>query len=399
MHRRYKGKIEVRPKVPVDGHLHVWYTPGVAEAVKAIRENPDEVFELTWRWNTVAVVSDGTRVLGLGNVGPEAALPVMEGKTLLFKYYGGVDAVPIVHRARDPEKFIDFVKTIEPSFGGINLEDISSPKCFYILDRLREELEIPVWHDDQQGTAAVSLAALINAFKYVGKDMKKAKIVLFGAGAANFALFRLLQAYGVPARNVIVVDSKGPITLEREELKGTYKWEIAEQAGYAKDIEDAFKGADAVVAASKPGPGTIKKEWVQLMNKDAIVFALANPIPEIHPDEAREAGAKVVATGRSDFPNQVNNSLVFPALFRGVLSVRARKITDGIVLKAVEALASYSERYFDQGLIIAPMSDREVFVHEAVEVGVEAMREGVARRRVPKEELESEVRELIGVKK
>lgn len=395
MHRRYRGKIETRAKVPVKGNLHVWYTPGVAEASKAIKENPDESFELTWRWNTVAIVSDGTRVLGLGDIGPEAALPVMEGKALLFKYYGGVDAIPIVHREKDPDRFIELVKALEPSFGGINLEDISSPKCFYILDRLREELNIPVWHDDQQGTAAVSLAALINAFKFVGKDIKKAKIVLFGAGAANFALFRFLKAYGVDPKNIIVIDSKGPITPEREELRGTYKWEIAESAGYAKSIEDAFKGADAVVAASKPGPGTIKKEWIKLMANDAIVFALANPVPEILPDEAKEAGAKVVATGRSDFPNQVNNSLVFPALFRGVLSVGARKITDSIVMAAVEALAKHSERYFEKGLIIAPMDDEEVFVKEAVAVGMKAIEEGLARRKISKEELEREVREIL----
>ncbi|MCE4613232.1 MAG: NADP-dependent malic enzyme [Desulfurococcales archaeon] len=402
LHTFYKGKIEVLPKVPVRGmdDFSIWYTPGVAEASRAIHREPDLSFELTSRWNTIAVVSDGTRVLGLGNVGPEAAYPVMEGKALLFKYLGGVDAVPIVHRKRDLEEFLDLLKALEPSFGGINLEDIESPKCFTLLDRARSELGIPVWHDDQQGTAAATLAGLINAFKLVGKDLKKSRIVLFGAGAANIALYRVLKTYGVPPANMVVLDSKGVLHPDRDDIdklmiSNPHKYKIAVETmggglGPSSGLEEALKGADAIVAASRPGPGVIKKEWIASMEQDAIVFAEANPVPEIWPWEAREAGARIVATGRSDFPNQVNNSLIFPSVFRGVLDVRARTITDEMLIAAAEELARYAEeKGLREDYIIPRMEEWEVYPRVAAATAYKAVEQGVARATITyKEELE-----------
>lgn len=412
-HRRFAGKIEVMPKVPVRGleDFATWYTPGVAEVSLRIAKKPDDSFELTSRWNTVAIVTDGTRVLGLGDVGPEAALPVMEGKSLIFKYLGGVDAFPIVHRKRGLDEFVDLVRSIEPSFGGVNLEDIESPKCFYLLDRLREELEIPVWHDDQQGTAAATLAGLINAFEVVGKDMRRSRIVLLGAGAANIALYRLLRAYGVPPTNIVVLDSRGVLHPEREDIdrllyRNKYKYEIAIETGGGglppgAQTSEALEGADALVAASRPGPGVVKPEWVASMNKDAIVFALANPTPEIWPDEAKNAGARVVATGRSDLPNQVNNALVFPGVFRGSLDVRARRITDSMVIAAAEALARYArEEGLSEDGILPPLSDWRVHPRVAAAVAAKAVEEGVARRPLTyNEELERATRIIESTRK
>ena len=409
MHKKYRGKIEVVPKVPVKGSedLSIWYTPGVAEPAKVIAGSGSDLsFDLTWRWNAVAVISDGSRVLGLGDIGPEAALPVMEGKALLFKYFGGVDAIPLVVREKDVEKFIRIVKALEPSFGGINLEDISSPKCFEILDRLRNELEIPVWHDDQQGTALIVLAALINAFKVVGKDLKSSRIVLLGLGAANYSVLRFLEIYGVDLGHVIVVERPGIGILHsshpmlNEFKKDHPHWYYAalhtNSERITGDPENAFKGADAVIAASKPGPGTLKEEWIKLMNDKAIVFALANPIPEISPEKALKAGAKVVATGRPDYPNQVNNSLGFPAMFRGALTVRARKITNGMCMAAAEALAKYAEnRGLSEQYVIPRMEEIDALRAEAVAVAVQAIEEGVARKRLSRDEVEKEIFELI----
>lgn len=411
LHREYAGKIMIKPKVPIRSRedLSVWYTPGVAEPARKIAEDgPDLSFDLTWRWNTVAVVSDGTRVLGLGDIGPEAALPVMEGKALLFKHFGGVDAVPIVVREKDPEEFIRLVKALEPSFGGVNLEDISSPKCFYILGRLREELNIPVWHDDQQGTALIVLAALINAFKLVGKNVRKARIVLYGMGAANYAVMRFLKAYGADLGNIIVVERPGIGILSmnhpkleefKERMPHWYDAALTtNKDGIEGGPEEAFKNADAVIAASKPGPGTIKKEWVSLMADNAIVFSLANPVPEILPDEAKEAGARIIATGRSDYPNQVNNSLGFPAVFRGALTVGARKITDGMCMAAAEALAKYAEeKGLREDYIIPSMNEKEALFQEAVAVAHEAIREGMARKKYGQEELRQRIREHMGL--
>jgi len=411
LHRSFKGKITIKPKVPVNGKddLSIWYTPGVAgPSRQIIEEGPDKSFELTWRWNTVAVVSDGTRVLGLGDIGPEAALPVMEGKALLFKVFGGVDAIPIVAREKDPDKLIEFVKKIEPSFGGINLEDISSPKCFYVLRRLREELNIPVWHDDQQGTALIVLAALINAFKAVGKELRKGRIVLYGFGAANYAILNFLKMYGVDLGNVLVVERPGIGILSRthpelesfkQKMPHWYEASlITNREGLLGGPEKAFTGADAVIAASKPGPGTIKKEWIKLMSDNPIVFSLANPVPEINPFEAKSAGAKIVATGRSDYPNQVNNSLGFPAMFRGALTVGARKITDGMCMAAAEALARYAERKgLSEEYIIPTMDEREALFEEAVAVAEKAISEGVARISFSRDELRERIREHMGL--
>ncbi|MEM4576642.1 MAG: NADP-dependent malic enzyme [Candidatus Nezhaarchaeales archaeon] len=407
LHREYRGKIEVVPKVPITklDDFSIWYTPGVAAPCRRIfEENGDLSFEYTCRWNYAAVVSDGTRVLGLGDVGPEAALPVMEGKSLLFKYLGGVDAVPIILRERDPDKLVYIVKSLEPSFGAINLEDIESPKCFYILERLQEILEIPVWHDDQQGTALVNIAALISALKVVGKKMNEIKITLIGTGAANVALYKYLKAVGVNPKNIVAVDSKGILhsnrsDLERLRIENPWKYAIAVESngeGVTGGIREAMRGADVVVAASTPGPGVIKKEWVREMNKDAIVFAEANPVPEIWPWEAKEGGARIVATGRSDFPNQINNSLGFPAVFRGILTVRAKKMVDEMFVAAAYALAGYAEeKGIHEEYVIPRMDEEEAYVREAIAVARKAIELGLSRRTLGRSELENEIRELV----
>ena len=406
LHPFYRGKIEVVPKARIRdfNDFAIWYTPGVAEPCKDIQKNPEKVFEHTNKGNFVAVISDGTRILGLGDIGPEAGLPVMEGKALLFKYLGGVDAFPIMLRTKDPHEFIRTVKILEPTFGGINLEDIAQPKCFYILDTLRKEMNIPVWHDDQQGTAAVTLAGLINALKIVGKKMSEAKIVFVGAGAANIAGARIIMKAGAKPENIIMVDSKGILRKDREDIheleqKSHEKWCMAMNTNPEKrrgGIPEALEGADVLIGASKPGPGTIKPEWIKKMAKDAIVFAAANPVPEIWPWEAKEAGARIVATGRSDFPNQVNNSLGFPGIFRGALDVMAKTITDEMCIEAAKELAKVAE---DNGLhedyIIPNMDQWEVFPREAVAVGMKAIEQGVARRTVSREELYKEAEEKI----
>ena len=406
LHPFYRGKIEVVPKARIRdfNDFAIWYTPGVAEPCKDIQKNPEKVFEHTNKGNFVAVISDGTRILGLGDIGPEAGLPVMEGKALLFKYLGGVDAFPIMLRTKDPHEFIRTVKILEPTFGGINLEDIAQPKCFYILDTLRKEMNIPVWHDDQQGTAAVTLAGLINALKIVGKKISEAKIVFVGAGAANIAGSRIIMKAGAKPENIIMVDSKGILRKDREDIheleqKSHEKWCMAMNTNPEKrrgGIPEALEGADVLIGASKPGPGTIKPEWIKKMAKDAIVFAAANPVPEIWPWEAKEAGARIVATGRSDFPNQVNNSLGFPGIFRGALDVMAKTITDEMCIEAAKELAKVAE---DNGLhedyIIPNMDQWEVFPREAVAVGMKAIEQGVARRTVSREELYKEAEEKI----
>jgi len=406
LHREYRGKIEVVPKVPVKSleDFAIWYTPGVAEPSKAISKAPDLSFTLTSRWNMLAVVTDGTRVLGLGNIGPEASYPVMEGKALLFKYLGGVDAIPMPIRARGAEEFISIVKSIEPAFGGINLEDIESPRCFHILERLRKELSIPVWHDDQQGTATAILAGLINALKLVGKKISEAAIAFIGAGASNIAAANIIIKYGARPGNIVLVDSKGILHSERDDMdklmfENPWKYELAikTNADLRKGgIREALRGVDVVIAASRPGPGIIRKEWVEEMNKDPIVFALANPVPEIWPWEAREAGAKIVATGRSDFPNQINNSLVFPSMFRGVLSVGARAITDEMIITFAETLASYAEKKgLREDYIIPTMEEWEAFIETAVAVGAKAMELGISRFTLTREELLDDIRETI----
>ena len=406
LHSFYHGKMQTVPRCCVRdfNDFAIWYSPGVAEPCKAIKADKEKVYEYTNKWNTVAVISDGTRVLGLGDIGPEAAMPVMEGKALLFKYLGGVDAVPICLDTKDPEEFIDTVKILQPCYGGINLEDIANPKCFYILDRLRKEANIPIWHDDQQGTAAVTLAGLINALKIVGKKKENAKVAIIGIGAANVAIMRLMITDGFKPENMIVVDSKGTLhsdrhDLEEEQKKNPYKWDLCVRTNPDKrkgSIPEALQGMDISISLSKPGPGVILPEWVKAMAKDSILFACANPTPEIWPWEAKEAGARIVATGRSDFPNQVNNSTGFPAIFRGTLDVRAKTITDEMCLAAAYELAQCAE---DRGIsddnIVPTMAEWEVFIREAVAVGMKAQEQGVARIKATREELAKRAEEMI----
>ena len=403
LHPFYRGKIETTPKCEIRDFqdFAVWYSPGVAAPCKEIAQNRELVYSYTNKWNTVAVVSDGTRVLGLGDIGPEAGLPVMEGKALLFKYLGGVDAFPICLGTKDPDEIIAAVKWIQPSFGGVNLEDIEQPKCFYVLERLREEAEIPVWHDDQQGTAAVTVAGLVNALKLVGKDIDKVNIAMIGAGAANIRTAWLIIAAGADPGKIVMCDTKGTLHKGRTELAKTHKekWELAQRTnerGIDGQIPDAMRGADVVIALSKPGPDVIHPEWVRSMAKDPIVFACANPVPEIWPWDAAEAGAAVVATGRSDFPNQVNNSLGFPAIFRGTLDVRAKTITDEMCLAAALELARCAEdRGLSRDYIIPTMEEWEVYPREAAAVGTKAIEQGVARLPLTWDELYKNAEAMI----
>jgi malate dehydrogenase (oxaloacetate-decarboxylating) len=396
LHPLYRGKLEVTPKCAIRScdDFSIWYTPGVAAPCRDIAQHPEMVFAHTNKANFIAIVSDGTRVLGLGDIGPHAALPVLEGKAILFKYLGGVDAFPICLATKDPEPIIQACKWLEPSFGGINLEDIAKPKCFYILDRLRKEMTIPVWHDDQQGTAAVTLAGLINSLKIVGKRKQEARIALIGVGAANVAVQRVLIATGFPPANMIMVDSRGILHKGREDLrapKNQFKWEICKKINPENrtgGIAEALRGADVCIALAKSGPAVIKPEWVEAMAKDAIVFACANPVPEIWPWEAKQAGARIVATGRSDFPNQVNNSLGFPGIFRGVIDVAATTITDEMCIAAAEELAGCAEsKGLSEERILPTMDDWEVYPREAAAVGLKAMAQGVARKTLTKNEL------------
>jgi malate dehydrogenase (oxaloacetate-decarboxylating) len=415
MHPYYRGKMQTVPRCVVRNFddLAIWYSPGVAAASRGIQADITKVYDYTCKWNTIAVISDGTRVLGLGDIGPEAAMPVMEGKALLFKYLGGVDAVGICLDTKDPQEIIRTVKILQPSFGGVNLEDISSPKCFYILDTLRRECRIPIWHDDQQGTATVTLAGIVNALKVVGKDKKTAKVTMIGIGAANIAVIRLLMADGFKPENMLVVDSKAILSAERKDIEekqseNPYKWDLAIRTNpdhKAGGIVQALEGADVVISLSKSGPDTIKPEWLKKMAKNGIGFFCANPIPEIWPWDAKEAGLRVVATGRSDFPNQVNNSIGFPGIFRGVLDVRAKTITDEMCLAAAYELAKYAEeRGINEDHIVPTMDDWPVFVREATAVGMKAIEQGVAMKQVTREELYrtseriiTEARETISV--
>ena len=360
LHEEYKGKIStsLRDKGELDrDKLSAYYSPGVGAVSKAIYENSNLLPKYTWTNNLVAVISDGSAVLGLGDVGPKAAMPVMEGKALLFKHFAGIDSVPIVLDVHDSEEIIKTVKAIASSFGAINLEDISAPKCFEIESRLKEELDIPVFHDDQHGTAIVVLAGLINAMKVVNKDLKTAKIVVIGAGAAGTAIIKLLNLYG--NNSILAVDSKGIISDYREDLnqeKQNLKAYI--RTDVSGTLEDAITDADIFIGVSKAG--LLTKEMVGKMAKDPVIFALANPVPEIMPDLAKEAGAKVIATGRSDFANQVNNALVFPGIFRGALDNKVKKITDQHKLNAAIALASLVDNPSYDQVIPSVFDDRVV---------------------------------------
>lgn len=394
-HSHYGGKVQIVPKVPTPGFnwFNVWYTPGVSTVSTTIRDDNDTSFELTNRGNLVAVVSDSTRVLGDGDCTPPGGLGVMEGKSFIMKYLGGVDSVALCIDSKneqgknDPQKIIDFVKMCQHSFGAVNLEDISQPNCYKVLDVLREECHIPVWHDDAQGTACVTLAGLINALKLADKKLSNVKIVLHGAGASNTTIARLIIANGGNPANIIVLDSKGALHAGRHDIekdKRFYrKWELCQTTNpdRKKTMDEAIKGADVLISLSKPGPNTIKKEWISAMAPKSIVFTCANPIPEIYPHAAKEAGAFIVATGRGDFPNQVNNSLGFPSILKGALMVRAQKITDEMAIAAAKSLAGYAEK---RGLtterIIPNMDETEVFPIVAADVAMQAVKDGVARR-------------------
>jgi len=406
LHPFYRGKMQTTPKCAIRGFedFAIWYSPGVAAPCRAIQENPELVYAHTNKGNSIAIVTDGTRVLGLGDIGPEAGLPVMEGKALLFKYLGGVDAVSICLGTKDPDEFIRTVRLLEPAFGGINLEDIAQPKCFRILDALRGTMGIPVWHDDQQGTATSLLAGLLNALQLVGKDLRSARLVMIGMGAANVASYRLLVANGADPRAIIACDSKGALhkgrhDIEEEQARFADKWRVCIEtnaAGVTGGIAEALRGADACIAYSASGPGIVKAEWIQSMAPGAIVFACANPVPEIWPWEAKEAGARIVATGRSDFPNQLNNSLVFPGLFRGALDVRARRITDGMATAVAHELARFAaERGIRDDDILPRMDEWDAFPRVAAAAAMAAQTDGVARLQRSRAELEAQAATLM----
>jgi len=401
-HRFYRGKLQTVPKAGLFGFnwFNVWYTPGVSAISTGIRDDIDASYELSNRGNFVAVVSDSTRVLGDGNVTPSGGLGVMEGKAFLMKILGGIDATPLCIDSRDAngehsaDKIIDFVRMVQPSFGAVNLEDISQPNCFKVLDTLRETCDIPVWHDDAQGTACVTLAGLVNALKLVGKPLEEARMVLLGAGASNTTIARIILAAGGDPARMVVFDSRGGLHKGRVDIETDprfyRKWELCQQTNPDRinDFDTAMTGADVLIAASRPGPGVVKPASVGRMASKSIVFACANPVPEIYPYEAKEAGATIVATGRGDFPNQVNNSVGFPAIFRGTLDVRARTITDEMCIAAAYELARCAE---DRGLtedhLLPTMNEWEVFPREAVAVAKMAMKQGVARLTIDEKEL------------
>ncbi len=380
LHYEWKGKLEVTPRTAVDSKeaLSLAYTPGVAQPCLEIQKDINKSYELTRRWNTVAVVTDGTAVLGLGDIGPEAGMPVMEGKCVLFKAFGGVDAIPLCVRSKDVDEIVKTVALLAGSFGGVNLEDISAPRCFEIEKKLKECCDIPIFHDDQHGTAIITLAGLINALKLVGKKIEDVKIVTSGAGAAGIAIIKLLMSMGL--KNVIMTDRTGAIYKGRENLN-PIKQEMAEitnQNCEKGTLAEVIKGADVFIGVS--APGTLTKEMVQTMAKDPIIFACANPTPEIFPDEAKAGGAAVVSTGRSDFPNQVNNVLAFPGIFRGALDVRASDINDKMKVAAAYALAGLvSDEELNADYIIPAAFDPRVKDAVAKAVAQAARDSGVAR--------------------
>ena len=380
LHQEWKGKIEITPRAKVDSKeaLSLAYTPGVAQPCLEIQKNPDLSYDLTRRWNTVAVVTDGTAVLGLGDIGPEAGMPVMEGKCVLFKAFGDVDAIPLCVRSKDVDEIVQTVKLLAGSFGGVNLEDISAPRCFEIEKRLQECCDIPIFHDDQHGTAVITLAGLINALKLVKKDIHDIKIVTSGAGAAGIAIIKLLISMGL--EHVVMTDRQGAIYEGRDGLN-PIKQEMAKITNQAHEkgtLADVIKGADVFIGVS--APGTLTKEMVATMAKDPIIFACANPTPEIFPDEAKAGGAAVVSTGRSDLPNQVNNVLAFPGIFRGALDVRASEINSEMKVAAAYAIAGIvSDDELNAEYILPAAFDSRVKDAVAKAVADAAIKTGVAR--------------------
>ncbi len=400
-HRFYRGKLQTAPKAGLFGFnwFNVWYTPGVSQISTTIRDDNVTSYDLSNRGNLVAIVTDSTRVLGDGNVSPPGGLGVMEGKAFLMKYLGGVDAVPLCIDSRDADgehsadKIIDFVQMVQPSFGAVNLEDIAQPNCYRVLDTLQTTCDIPVWHDDAQGTACVTLAGLINALKLAEKPINDVAMVLLGAGASNTTIARILLQAGADPDRMMIFDSRGGLHTGREDIQSDSrfyrKWELCEQTNPKRidNFDAAMTGADVLIAASTPGPDVVKPESVSLMGSKPIVFACANPVPEIYPHTAKEAGAFIVATGRGDFANQVNNSLGFPAILKGALLVRASGISDGMTIAAAESLASFAEqRGIDPETIIARMDERGVFPQEAADVAMKAMDEGLARVTISRED-------------
>lgn len=400
IHRVNRGKLETHSKVPITNarDLSLAYSPGVAEPCKAIYDNKDDVYEYTMKGNMVAVVTDGSAVLGLGNIGPEAALPVMEGKAALFKSFAGVDAFPICLDTNHVDQIVETVKLMEPTFGGVNLEDIAAPNCFIIEERLKKETNIPIFHDDQHGTAIVTAAGLINALKLVGKTFKDIKIVANGAGAAGIAIIKLLYSLGV--RDIIMCDSKGAIFEGRSYGMNRVKDQIAQitnQDRLEGSLEEVIQGADVFIGVSVGG--LLTQKMVKSMNKDPIIFAMANPDPEIMPEDAKAAGAKVIGTGRSDFPNQVNNVLAFPGIFRGALDVRATRINEKMKIAAANAIAELvTDEELNPDYVIPAPFDPRVAPAVAASVAKTAMETGVARRSVDPEYIAEKTRKLSFIK-
>ncbi|HDR7703937.1 TPA: NAD-dependent malic enzyme [Bacillus thuringiensis] len=396
MHKVHQGKLETVSKVKVENakDLSLAYSPGVAEPCKEIYDDKSKVYEYTMKGNMVAVVTDGTAVLGLGNIGPEASLPVMEGKAVLFKSFAGVDAFPIALNTNDVDKIVETVKLMEPTFGGVNLEDIAAPNCFIIEERLKKETNIPIFHDDQHGTAIVTVAGLVNALKLVGKKMSDIKVVANGAGAAGIAIIKLLYRYGV--RDIIMCDRKGAIYDGRPTGMNPVKDEVAKYTNKNRiegSLADVVQGADVFIGVS--AEGALTEEMVRTMNDNAIIFAMANPVPEIMPELAKAAGAAVVGTGRSDFPNQVNNVLAFPGIFRGALDVHATQINEEMKMAAVQAIAELvAEDELNADYIIPAPFDVRVAPQVAAYVAKAAMETGVARRQVDPNEIAEKTKQL-----
>jgi len=400
MHKENQGKLEVKSKVKLENgyDLSLAYSPGVAEPCIEIHEDKEKVYDYTMKGNTVAVVSDGTAVLGLGNIGPEAAMPVMEGKAVLFKSFAGVDAFPICLDTTDVDKIVETVKLLEPTFGGVNLEDIAAPNCFVIEERLKKETNIPIFHDDQHGTAIVTLAGLINALKIVNKKIDQIKVVANGAGASGIAIIKLLMSMGV--NDVIMCDTKGIIYEGRPYGMNPFKEEIAKitnKNNVEGTLTDALKGADVFIGVSVGG--AVSQDMIKVMNDDPIIFAMANPTPEIFPDEAKAAGAKVVGTGRSDFPNQVNNVLAFPGIFRGALEVRATNINEEMKIAAAYAIAELiKEEELNEDYVIPDPFDPRVAPRVAARVAQAAMDSGVARIKVDPKDVEEKTKQMTNIK-
>lgn len=381
LHYEWKGKLEVTPRAAVDSKdaLSLAYTPGVAQPCLEIQKDVNKSYELTRRWNTVAVVTDGTAVLGLGDIGPEAGMPVMEGKCVLFKAFGDVDAIPLCIRSKDVDEIVNTVALLAGSFGGVNLEDIAAPRCFEIEKKLKERCDIPIFHDDQHGTAVITLAGLTNALKVVNKKMDEIKVVINGAGAAAIAIGKLLLSAGV--KDLTLCDRSGAVYEGRPKGMNPIKDEMAKVTNLSKkagSLADMLVGADVFIGVS--APGAVTTEMVKTMNRDAIIFACANPTPEIFPDDAKAGGAKVISTGRSDFPNQINNVMVFPGIFKGALAVRAREITEGMKIRAARALAALvTDEQLSADYILPSALDKSVADTVARAVAQEAREQGIAR--------------------